>query len=333
MRIVQFMASAGYGGAEKVFVELSNWLSARHQVTALVPRRCAYLHRFSSDVRVVELMSHPTSNNPFLHFELYSVLKHIRPDIIHTHGAKGAMLVNRVNRFLACCHLATKHNDRKGRIFNKLRWVSAVSHKGRESVRSTVGGEVRVIVNGLHPEPVGERNIPENFTILAVGRLDRIKGFDILLREASKFTFPFDLQIVGEGPEEGELKRLAAAMDLENKVSFPGFVENIPQMMKNADIVVISSHREGCPKVMVESFFYAPLLMATRVGDIPDLLPESLLTTHETLAVDMERAVANYGHLRADFEGIREQRKDLFSMASVAKAYEQYYEDVKSHSS
>lgn len=330
MKIIQFMASAGFGGAEKVFLELANGLAERHDVVALVVRKCQYQSMFSPRVRVVELQSNPTSNNPFLHLELYKILKREQPDIIHSHAAKGSMLVHRVNRFLGLHHLGTKHNDRKGRIFNRLKWVSAVSHKGCRSVESKVNGTIKVIFNGVQVEDVGTSRRSDTFSMLAVGRLDKIKGFDILIRQVAELAFPFSLQIVGEGPEEDTLRTLIDDLGVAEKVFLPGFREDIPQLMHNSDVVILSSHREGCPKVLLEAFFYAPLVLATRVGDVPDILPKDLQTSQETMTADITRIHAGYEDAKKVFEAIREERKATFSFDAVVSEYERYYAEILS---
>ena len=328
MKIVQFMASAGFGGAEKSFVELTNGLSGRHEVVALVIRNCTYLHRFSDNVEIVELGSNPTSNNPFLHLELFRLLKQIQPDIIHTHAAKGSMLVHRVNRFLKLNHLGTKRNDRKGRIFNSLAYVSCISEKVRDSVNTTVGGDLRVIYNGIMEEQVQRKTDRDDFTMLAIGRLDAIKGFDSLIREAAKLDFSFQLNIVGEGPEEDNLKALIIEHGLEDRVHLPGFAENIPQLMCDADLTIISSLKEGGPRVLVEALCYAPMLISTKVGLIPEDLPPAFHTSLTTLADDISTVYANYSELAEQFSALKEKRKGDFVLTGMVEQYEDYYRDI-----
>ena len=329
MKVLQFMASSGYGGAEKVFVELSNALAGQHQVTALLLRDCGFRHRFTADhLTIAELRSNPTSNNPLLHVELFRLLRRLQPDIIHTHAAKGAMLVNRVNRFLQIPHLATKHNDRKGSIFNKLMWVSAVSQKASSSVLAKRGAEVRTIYNGLVETEVTPGSANAVFTMLAVGRLDAIKGFDLLIRQVAALDFPFRLRIIGEGPEEVRLAALIAELGLEGRVQLAGYQEDIPQLMHDADLVIISSHREGGPKVMAEALFYAPLLLATPVGAVPELLPEDLQTSHETLGADIRRLHGDYERYAGIFRQVAEKRKENFTFTRIVASYENYYADI-----
>ena len=328
MRIVQFMASEGYGGAEKVFIELSNALAAEHEVVALLLRGAIIGGRFSPRVRQIVLHSNPTSNNPFLHIELYSRLKEIAPDLIHTHAAKGTTLVARVNRLLGFPHLGTKHNDRKGRIFNHLRWVSTVSEKSARSVLAAPGAEVRVIHNGVAVEDPGPIEKDDIFSIVAVGRLDAIKGFDVLIDQVAALPFAFRLHIVGEGPEKIRLERQISSRGLSEKVVLEGFRDDIPRLMRQAHLVVISSHQEGGPKVMIESLFYADMLIATPVGAVPEVLPEKFQVRQEALAAKIADVHSAYDRYRVEFAAIAAKRRPDFFLPEIVVKYRDFYRHI-----
>ncbi len=327
LKIVQFIASDGYGGAEKVFIELSNGLAERHTVIALVLRCFPIAHRdrFSENVHIVELRSHPTVNNPFLHYELFKMLQSIQPDLVHTHASKATVLVNRVNTFNRVPHLGTKHNDRKGRVFNKLRWVSTVSEEARRSIYPRSDAYVEVIYNGVEKEPVALREKPETFTLLGVGRLDAIKGFDYLLRALAPLPFDYKLIIVGEGPEHGNLTRLIIELGIEDKVELAGFREDIPQMMRDAHMVVISSHREGGPKVMVESLCYASVLVSTPVGAVPEVIPAKFQASLDALGDKISEVYQDYPSYVLEFSKVREQKKSVFLLEDMVKHYEKVF--------
>lgn len=328
LRIVQFMASEGYGGAEQVFIELSNSLAAANEVVAILLRSTAIRHRFSPQVRQVVLNSNPTSNNPFLHIELYSRLKEISPDIVHTHAAKATTLVYRINRLKGFPHLGTKHNDRKGRIFNHLRWVSAVSEKAARSVIPARGAEIRVIHNGVASADPGRGEKEEIFTILAVGRLDKIKGFDVLIEQVAGLTFPFCLRIVGDGPEKPRLERQIRELGLAGKVILEGFRDDVPVLMRQAHLVVISSHQEGGPKVMIESLYYADMLISTPVGAVPEVLPARFQAGLDRLAAKIAEVHAAYGSYLEEFAAVAAERRNEFSMPGIVLKYQDYYRDI-----
>jgi len=330
MNVLQFMASDTFGGAENVFIELCNSLADRHRVTALLLRNCSFRDRFSDQVAIVELQSNPTRYNPFLLLEIFKLLKKLRPDIIHTHAAKGSELIAAVNKYCGFNHLATKHNDRKGRIFNSLPWVSTVSQKGKRSIIAQSRATVRVINIGVVEASIRPRNSADIFTMLAVGRLDPIKGFDELIRQVATLQFPYKLLIVGEGPARGALETLIPQLELSRRVELLGFRHDVPQLMCNSDMVVISSHSEGGPKVMIEAMYYAPLLLSTSVGSVPEVLPPKFQSSLEDFGANITRLYNTYEASLHEFKAICDQKKDVFSFHEVVDQYEQYYNQILS---
>lgn len=322
------MASEQWGGAEKTCVDLANELSRRHTVTALLLRRTVYKHRFHDRVRLVETRSHPTRNNPFLLRELVRIIKDLQPDIIHTHGAKAALLIHRLSFFLRINHLATKHNGRKGRIFNKLMHVSVVSEQARGSVVMSPGKLIRVIHNGIVPGRRTTRLRNNVFGIAAIGRLDKIKGFDILLKQIQNFHFPFHLTIAGEGPEKDSLQQLISDLELTENVSLIGFSEDIPELMGNNHAVVISSHSEGFPQVMVESLFYGNVLVSTPFGGALEVLPEMFLAEQARLGEKLEHVNKNYEYYREWFRRLSASKRSEFELPAIAAQYQALYREI-----
>jgi len=326
--VLQFMASTGFGGAEKVFVELTNSLADQVRVTAVVVRGTEYLHRFASWVPVIELKSNPTRHNPFLWLELRRLLRQRAPGIIHTHAAKAAELVNLANYDRRFLHLATKHNDRKGSIFNRLPFVSTVSERSRASVHLREGGKVWVIHNGINAEKVEYGHVPEIFTILAVGRLDAIKGFDQLIKAVASLDFPFRLRIVGEGSERARLEEEIAALGLQEKVFLEGFRDDVPRMMADSHLVVISSRREGGPRVLPEALFYAPALISTPVGMVPEILPPELQCGLADLGWKISDVCLRYSHYQRMFAQVADQWKKDFCLPVITGKYLALYKEI-----
>jgi glycosyltransferase involved in cell wall biosynthesis len=328
MKIVQFMASEGWGGAESVFVDLSNELAKSHHVIAFLLRGTEYVGRFSSDVHLVTLRSNPTRYNPFLLYEIYSCLKDIRPDIVHTHAVKGTELVCDINRFLQIPHVGTKHNVRKGKIFNTLNWVTAVSEASKETIHSVRPARIKVIYNGISPIIVEEIKKNEVFTILAIGHLDKVKGFDILIRQVCNLEFDFRLLIVGEGPEKSYLTETIKKTGMEGKVQLIGFREDVARLMKSSHMVVISSHTEGFSKVLVEGMFYADAVISTPVGIAAEVLPSIFLVEQGRLGQKISQLHRNYDQFTSDFRKISDNRKNDFLLPGIVEKYCRFYQEV-----
>lgn len=91
---------------------------------------------------------------------------------------------------------------------------------------------------------------------IAVGRLAKVKGFDILLEAmalARRELSQAELIILGEGPIEAELKRQAQKLGIGHAVRFGGFQANPYGYMKHASVCVLSSRYEGLPLVLLEA--------------------------------------------------------------------------------
>ena len=122
---------------------------------------------------------------------------------------------------------------------------------------------IRIIPNPVDVERI-KRRLGENSSpivkrrcdIVAVGRLSYQKGFDLLLRafhRALKDTAGLHLTIVGDGPEEKKLRRLADELFIADSVDFAGHKDNPFPYMAAADFVVLSSRWEGSPNTVLES--------------------------------------------------------------------------------
>jgi glycosyltransferase involved in cell wall biosynthesis len=92
--------------------------------------------------------------------------------------------------------------------------------------------------------------------VLAVGRLDQYKGFDLLIPAFASLTqdFPkWDLAILGEGPERSKLEALIEREGVVNRVHLLGRAGNVGDWYERADLYVMSSRFEGFPNTLIEA--------------------------------------------------------------------------------
>ncbi len=105
---------------------------------------------------------------------------------------------------------------------------------------------------------------------LFVGRLTPQKGLPDLLRAwslvASRATHKVRLRIVGEGPQESELRELVAILKLSDIVDFVGYSQNVRIELGKADIFVLPSYFEGNSNAVLEAMREGLPVVATRVG-------------------------------------------------------------------
>lgn len=92
--------------------------------------------------------------------------------------------------------------------------------------------------------------------VLAVGRLTKVKGFDLLLEAWSlvcKVNKNWCLYIVGGGEEENSLKELAKVLNITNRVNFIGPSAEVDRYYKESSFYCLSSRNEGFPMVLLEA--------------------------------------------------------------------------------
>lgn len=105
----------------------------------------------------------------------------------------------------------------------------------------------------------------ESRTIVAVGRLVHLKGYDLLIRAVAKVRGKRDvrLMLIGEGEERAELERLVSELGLKDTVVFCGHQDNPWRFAARADVLALTSRTEAFPSVLVEAMALGVPILAT----------------------------------------------------------------------
>ena len=141
----------------------------------------------------------------------------------------------------------------------------------------------KILVGRLGVEMPGEMRIADSASssgppvLLAVGRLHSVKNFAFLLRACSRLRdqgLEFRCLIVGEGPERHRLELLIHELKLSDFVTLVGQVQrrHMHRYYDLADLVVLTSHSEGIPLVLMEAMAHAKVVLAPAITGIPELV-------------------------------------------------------------
>lgn len=147
--------------------------------------------------------------------------------------------------------------------YGKMNNIVCVSDKARESFNEVIGLKEKstTVYNLIPSNRIIEKSFEEiplkknKFTLITVGRLIPDKRHDRLLSATKKLNeegYDFDVWIVGYGPCENELKKYCEDNKIEN-VFFTGIQSNPYSYMRNADLFVLTSLREGFALVIPEA--------------------------------------------------------------------------------
>jgi len=104
--------------------------------------------------------------------------------------------------------------------------------------------------------------------IANAARFSKDKGLEYLLRAAPGVIREIPearFVLAGTGDEEASLKKMVKDLGIESKVFFPGWVKDMVQFMRDMDVFVMTSIREGCPMTLMEALSFAKPAVAFNV--------------------------------------------------------------------
>jgi colanic acid/amylovoran biosynthesis glycosyltransferase len=123
---------------------------------------------------------------------------------------------------------------------------------------------------------------------MSVGRLVRMKGFDVLLR-ASRILLNREFQhrvvILGDGPERNKLERLRGRLSLDEVVELKGHASpnEVRKMLRTAALFVlpaiwdpIDGTQDGVPVALMEAMALGVPVVSTTISGIPELIQDGV---------------------------------------------------------
>lgn len=219
---------------------------------------------------------------------VYQLIKKVKPDVVHTaaaeanfHGIIAAKLagvkyiIGEEIGIPSHSSIAKKVFARVYRFANKVICVS-------ESVKNHLvkNGEISeekgiVIYNPVSFPSKQEFEKSEKFNIVYIGRLEKVKNVETLVKAFSKIqNNKIQLTIVGDGREMDNLQNLVNELKITEAVLFEGFQNNIGKYLSAADLYVLPSYSEGFGIAAVEAMFLKVPVLATNVGGVPEFIKD-----------------------------------------------------------
>jgi glycosyltransferase involved in cell wall biosynthesis len=124
-----------------------------------------------------------------------------------------------------------------------------------------------------------EKRLAGTVRLLSVGRLERAKGIETVLRvvAALRGSVPMSLDLVGDGPDRPAFESLARSLGVADIATFHGWLPrpDLSPLYARGHMMLLPSATEGWPKVLSEGMAYGVVPLATQVGSIPQFLAEA----------------------------------------------------------
>ena len=277
MRITLVISALAAGGAERIMISLANhWVGQGQAVTLITfdPRPPYYPLDGRVDLCQLDL---PTVSRPLPKalqsgmrrvFGLRRTIRQSRPDIVISFLGKINVLTLLATRGLAVPVVVSERNNPDRQVFRpawhwtrkRLYGLAARVVTPSQGVLDWFPDKVKargqVIPNPVDlPDEIRPRK-PGGPGLIAVGRLEDQKGFDLLLHAYRKVAdrFPdWSLIIRGDGNLRGEIERLRDQLGLGERVHLPGITEMPGAWVNEGEVFVLSSRYESFGNVLTEA--------------------------------------------------------------------------------
>jgi glycosyltransferase involved in cell wall biosynthesis len=304
-RIIGLIHHLKMGGAERMMVTILNSLSKQgFDIHLVVFNYSGELkERLSSEVTVHDLgISSVMKGMP----KCLKTLSSLKPDIVfagigHLNIAMAPFIsvMKRISpkaRWIAReTNIVTLQNQTSKypklfdwlyrRTYGNYDFIIAQSEDMKNDLEENYGivKNIKVINNPIDVERVTELSNVQHevhfdakkINLLTVARLREEKRHDLMLEAHALLPKEYHLTIVGAGDKEKVLKVQAETLGISNRVSFAGHQSNPYTYMKNADLFLLTSEREGFPNVLLEANALGlPIVAFACLGGIKEIITE-----------------------------------------------------------
>ena len=345
MKIVHIMATSGggLGGLEQHTFNLVNALAQEHDVHLIALD--GYAQHVAKNVHFHAFDFARSRLNPLLWWQLARLIQRIQPDIVHAQAGKAAELLKRIRGYLPqqTKVVTTVHGTKKNKaIYAHADAVIAVSAALTAGISEY---KAQVIYNGVHQQPqlslAAAQTLkaevlaqhpalnPTQKTVICIGRLEPVKNIRLLIQAMQGIQA--NLWIVGDGSLRADLEAQVQTLGMTEQVAFLGFRRDARDLLQLADVVALSSEREGFPLVMVEALQAEKIMVSTKVNGVVEWLPpEALAELNDVhgLHQALEMALATNTQQAADWQELFQRAQQQLTVGSMAQQTAALYQQL-----
>lgn len=298
MRILHIIETLEFGGAEKIVISLANSMAGTHEVAICCLKRIGALGSEVDSRISVFCLDKREGNDYLLPFRLARLIWKNGYDVVHTHNwgvflegglaallARTPVLIHSVHgpytpypdALSSRVRISLRHFLER-LLSRRFQRIAAVSDAIREYIVREIRIDPSAVITVHNGIPVGN-NPPAGETgagdvaFITVGRLAEIKNHLLMVRafhEVLKEGAAARLIIVGDGPERANIEGFLRTNRLEGKVTLLGFRSDVGELLRGADVFVLTSRYEGISVALLEAMRAGLPVIATRVGGIPE---------------------------------------------------------------
>lgn len=357
MRILHVITTLDVGGAERLMVDLLPLLNEdKTNSVDLVVFKCAtgkafYQELKSKGIRIIALSQSRNVYNPLNLIKLLSIVG--KYDIIHSHNTACQFYVALAS-VLTCCKAkmaTTEHNSTNRRRsiswfkpFDKWMYscydaIVCIADQTHDNLAKYLGNKnhLHTIHNGVDVsrflKPVKDISNKNEYVITMVAAFRPQKDYDTLLRAMTHLPNNYRLWIVGGGdPHEGErIKTYCTELGLDNRVDFLGIRSDVPDILENSDVIVLSSHWEGLSLSSIEGMASGRPFIASDVDGLHEIVNGAGVLFPEGDDQELANKIQNVCEHPEMYQRIAHQcqeRARQYDISVMADSYLKLYDEL-----
>ena len=292
MKIVRLTTLLDFGGQERKYISFTqdpSLLTNDYVFAALGHGGYAEKKIKELGFEVVIFNQNPSISNLKNIWMLFKWFKKIQPDLVHTaaaeanfHGTIAAKLAG-VKVVIAEEIGFPTHSKKAINVFRIVYKFCNIVICVSQAVKDFL-----IEIKEIQPDkgiliynPVGkpkniERNLSNNFTIVCVGRLEKVKNQQLLINVFSRLKDKnAKLILVGEGRERVNLQKMIDDLGLNDRITITGFSSAPEKYLAQANLFVLPSLSEGFGIAVVEAMQQGLPCLCSSIGGIPEFIEEN----------------------------------------------------------
>lgn len=269
IRVAQVLAGAKQGGAENFFVRLICGLNERPELEekAFIRGHAQRLQTLHDHQVRVDSFRFGGKLDLLGNWAYRRALQDFDPEIVMTWMGRASSATPASNRYILVNRLGHYYNLKYYRHADY--WVGISKGICQHLIDGGMPKSRVVHIPNfadetpVTPIPRDSFDTPANKPIiLAAGRLHKNKGFDVLLQALNDLP-DTTLWLAGTGPEESKLKHLCTSLNLDQRVRFLGWRDDVTTLMASVNLFVCPSRHEGLGSIVMESWAHRCPIIAT----------------------------------------------------------------------
>lgn len=347
-KVFFIVSSLSAGGAERVFWLISQGFDkSKYEVSIILFNSNNAF--FSMDLEGVHVVDLKTIKASLSFPKLYKLIRKERPHAIFGTGNHINFLISFVSFFVKIPYIIARpssisaeihqFSNLKGKVFDKFtrlffrnfNTIICQSDEIRNSLSRVYkinSSQMVVIPNPVVVSPV-IKNGKGNNRLIIVGRLTEVKGHRRLLDIFSMLPECYSLSMAGDGELKEYLIEKAENLNIASRVQVLGQVSNVIDVISTHDVLLLTSHTEGFPNVVLESLSVGVPVVTFRVGGVSNFLIDDFngYIVEQDDLIGFRNAIEKASKKEWKHNEIKMDIQARFSLEKVVSMYEDLIEN------